>query len=61
MAKCIEIFGQDHLGECARLLVSTFNAEPWNDQWTLDTAKQELTCIMGVPGFVGFVSLDEGS
>ena len=26
----------------------------------LDTAKQVLTCIMGVPGFVGFVSLDEG-
>ena len=36
MAKCIEIFDEDYLGERARLLVSTFNAEPRNDQWTLD-------------------------
>jgi hypothetical protein len=33
MAECIEIFDEDHLGECARLLVSTFNAESWNDQY----------------------------
>jgi aminoglycoside 6'-N-acetyltransferase I len=60
MAERIEAFERDHLDECARLLVSTFNAEPWNDRWTLDTAKQELTWTMKVPGFVGLVSLDDG-
>ena len=60
MAEWIEGFRRDHLEECANLLVATFNAEPWNDEWTLDTAKRELTWTMGVPGFVGLVSLDEG-
>lgn len=60
MAEWIEGFRRDHLEECATLLVATFNAEPWNDEWTLDTAKRELTWTMGVPGFVGLVSLDEG-
>src|SRR5215213_4246329 len=60
MAEWIEGFRRYHLEECARLLVATFNAEPWNDEWTLDTAKKELTWTMGVPGFVGLVSLNEG-
>jgi aminoglycoside 6'-N-acetyltransferase I len=59
MAEQIKAFKQDYFDECAHLLVSTFNAEPWNDQWTLDTAKQELTWTTKVPGFVGLVSLDE--
>ena len=60
MAGHVEAFNKDHLDECAHLLVSTFNAEPWNKNWTLDTAKQELTWTMKAPGFVGLVSLDEG-
>jgi aminoglycoside 6'-N-acetyltransferase I len=44
----------------ASLLVATFNAEPWNNNWTLDSAKQEIRWTMEVPGFVGLVSLDEG-
>jgi aminoglycoside 6'-N-acetyltransferase I len=59
MAERIEEFKAVHLDECARLAVATFNAEPWNDEWTFDTAKQELTWTMEVPGFAGFVSLDE--
>lgn len=58
MTERIETFGRDHLDECARLLVSAFNAEPWNDAWTLETARQELAWTMGVPGFAGLVSLD---
>jgi aminoglycoside 6'-N-acetyltransferase I len=54
----IETFGRDHLDGCARLLVSAFNAEPWNDAWTLEAARQELAWTMGVPGFAGLVSLD---
>jgi aminoglycoside 6'-N-acetyltransferase I len=57
MTERIETFARDHLDECARLLVSAFNAEPWNDEWTFETAKRELTWTMGVPGFAGLVSL----
>jgi hypothetical protein len=51
----IEAFKEDHLGECARLAVATFNTEPWNDAWTFDTAKRELAWTMRVPGFAGLV------
>jgi hypothetical protein len=57
----IEKFEENHLDECARLAVATFNAEPWNEVWTFDTAKRELVWTMGVPGFVGLVSLDGGA
>ena len=61
MTERIEKFEENHLDECARLAVATFNAEPWNDEWTFDTAKRELAWTMGVPGFTGLVSLDGGS
>ena len=57
----IEEFKADHLDQCARLALATFNAEPWNDEWTFDTAKRELAWTMGLPGFAGLVSLDGGS
>ncbi len=60
MTERIERFEAKHLDECACVAVATFNAEPWNDDWTFDTAKRELTWTMGVPGFAGLVSLDEG-
>jgi aminoglycoside 6'-N-acetyltransferase I len=58
MAERIEPLTVDHLDECAHLAVATFNAEPWNDEWTFDTAKRELAWTMEVPGFAGLVSLD---
>ena len=60
MTEHIEAFREDYLDECAYLLISTFNAEPWNSNWTLDTAKKELMWTMGVPGFVGLVSIAGG-
>jgi aminoglycoside 6'-N-acetyltransferase I len=60
MTEHIEAFRGDYLDECAYLLVSTFNAEPWNSNWTLDTAKKELMWTTGVPGFVGLVSIADG-
>lgn len=59
MAERIEAFKVNHLDECAELLVATFNAEPWNETWTLDTARRELTWTMEVPGFGGLVSLND--
>ena len=57
MVERIETLSEDHIDECAHLVVATFNAEPWNDNWTLDTAMKELTWTLEVPGFVGLVSI----
>ncbi len=32
MAEYIETLKEVNVDECAHLLVSTYNAEPWNDQ-----------------------------
>lgn len=59
MSEHIEALKADHLEECAHLLIAAFNTEPWNAKYTLDTAKRELAWILGVPGFVGLVSLTD--
>src|SRR5918995_5831140 len=60
MAEHIDTFKEEHLDECATLLVATFNAEPWNDKYTLDTAKKQLAWHLRVPGCVGLVSVSDG-
>jgi len=60
MAEIIHTFKSDHLDECADLLLATFNAEPWNDKYTPDTAKKQLDWHLRVPGCVGLVSVADG-
>ena len=60
MAERIEALTADHLDECARLLVTTFNAEPWNDSYTHDTARKQLAWHPEVPGCLGLVSAEDG-
>lgn len=59
MTERIEAFTTAHLEECAHLLISAFNTEPWNAKYTLDRAKRELAWNAKVPGFVGLVSLTD--
>ena len=33
---------ESHLDELALLYVETFNAAPWNDEWTFETARKRL-------------------
>ena len=60
MAERIEALREEYLEECAHLFISTFNAEPRNENWTLQTAKKKFAWTIGVPGFVAFVSLHDG-
>ena len=60
MAERIEAFGADHLDGSAELLVAAFNAEPWNDSYTHDTARKQLAWHLEVPGFLGLVSVNDG-
>jgi len=50
----------DDLEACADLYVRVFNAEPWNDQWTLDTANNRLRDIFMTPNFVGISCIENG-
>ncbi len=40
--------------------MTAFNAEPWNDSYTLDTAKRQLAWHLEVPGCVGLVTVNDG-
>ena len=60
MDERIETFDVEHLDDCAHLFMIAFNAEPWNDEYTLDTAKKQLAWHLEVPGCVGLVSLNDG-
>jgi aminoglycoside 6'-N-acetyltransferase I len=60
MAEHTDTFTEDHLDDCARLFMIAFNAEPWNDKYTPDTAKKQLHWHLRVPGCVGLVSLNDG-
>jgi aminoglycoside 6'-N-acetyltransferase I len=48
----------DLLGAAASLLVSVFNAPPWNDAWTEPAARGRLDELTLTPGYVG-VALHE--
>jgi ribosomal protein S18 acetylase RimI-like enzyme len=60
MGERIEEFKADHLDECAHLFMTAFNAEPWNDSYTMETAKKQLAWHLRVPGCLGLVSLKGG-
>ena len=60
MTERIEAFKPEHLDECAQLFMTAFNAEPWNDEYTLDPAKKQLAWRLEVPGWVGLVSVKDG-
>lgn len=50
----------DMLDELTELFVDTFNAPPWNDMWSLETARTRLSDIMRMPNFCGAAEYREG-
>jgi aminoglycoside 6'-N-acetyltransferase I len=58
MSERIETFTIDHLDDCAHLFMIAFNAEPWNDKYTRDTARKQLAWHLEVPGYLGLVSIN---
>lgn len=60
MTELIEAFGREQLDDCAHLFMTAFNAEPWNDSYTHDTAKKQLAWHLKVPGCRGLVSVKNG-
>lgn len=56
----IYLISEEHLIECAGLYVRVFNSEPWNDQWTVESAHKRLRDIYLSPGFTGVLFLKDG-
>ena len=55
----IRKISKSDLKELAKLMVSFYNAPPWNDKWTVETALESLTDISDFPKFLGNVIVDE--
>ena len=53
----IEQFDPGHLDGCARIFSSIFNEEPWNEPWTVQTARGRLAEALATPGAYGLVQL----
>ncbi|MCD8511138.1 MAG: GNAT family N-acetyltransferase [Bacillus sp. (in: Bacteria)] len=51
----IKSIQQQHIRECTTLYLDVFNGDPWNDNWTLETAEQRLHDIYISPNFEGVV------
>lgn len=45
--------GISDLNEMAMLYMDTFNSEPWNEKWTLDTATKRLHQMLKTEDFYG--------
>ena len=54
----IRKISKSDLGELAKLMVDVYNAPPWNDKWTVETALESLNDISDFPKFFGNVIVD---
>ena len=61
MTESIVAWNHDLLAPAAEVFVDVFNAEPWNDRWTIDTATRRLSDLRSVPGFEGAALLVDGT
>lgn len=50
---------QEHLEECANLLVSVFANPPWNENWTIELALKRLQNTYNIAGFYGIFAKNE--
>lgn len=48
------------INELADMYVQTFNSEPWNDKWTVETASKRLHQMINVEDFYGLMAHEDG-
>ncbi len=51
----IHKYDPDFLDSCALVYMKTFSAPPWNENWSVSTARKYLAEFSDAPRFVGFV------
>lgn len=47
---------QNDINELAEIFVETFNSDPWNESWTIETAKKRLHQMINVEDFRGILA-----
>lgn len=52
-------FGPEDIPAVAALYVASFNAPPWNDHWTVETASKRLTQMLRRDSAYGLLAYDE--
>jgi predicted N-acetyltransferase YhbS len=50
----------DDIDVLAEMYVETFNSEPWNDRWTIETASKRLHQMINVEDFCGLLAKENG-
>ena len=50
----------ENLSEITEIYMETFNAEPWNDNWTIETASKRLHQIITTEDFYGICAYNNG-
>lgn len=51
---------EEHILACTKLYIDVFNAEPWNDEWNLESARKRLNDIYIAPNFEGVLYIEDG-
>lgn len=46
------------IGELAQMYVETFNAPPWNDRWTIETASKRIQQMINCEDSYGLIAYD---
>lgn len=54
----LRLFERNDLLKCIDTFISVFNQEPWNDEWSTETANRYLMDFTNTPGFIGVVAVE---
>ncbi|HNW04622.1 MAG TPA: GNAT family N-acetyltransferase [Oscillospiraceae bacterium] len=52
---------ESDLAELGRLYAGAFNAAPWFDKWTEETAARRLSDLLHTPGAFGLIAEEDGA
>lgn len=50
---------KEHIREIAEIYVDAFNSEPWNDEWTIESASKRISQMINCEGFDGLVAYED--
>lgn len=56
----IKAISANELDACAALLINAYNCEPWNNHWTMETARRYLMEFLCGERFEGYLMMENG-
>jgi hypothetical protein len=60
MSSRIELLVAKHVSGAADVLVNTYALPPWNENWSLEAAAENVTYVLETRRSVALVAVDEG-